>query len=364
MSRILLSYASEYDKGEGAHVSRVLQRMGHDVTDVNVAATASGTGSPGRLVRGFPADTTIQELVGEFGSDLFLYVEPVALVPLGLESSPIPTACVLADPHRNLESRQRLARLFDHVFLYHQQYLRSFSEHPADAVQWWPCGIDTQTFRDQGVTRNLDVAHIGQLFDAGSERSRLIAAVQRRFGLNEQRYYLQSEIPEVYSRAKIVLNVPVAGDLNFRFFEALACGALLITKRFAAGQERWFQENVHYVAFETADELISQIQYYLVHDEQRLAIARAGQQEVVQRHTLECRLAELLDRVRTGPQRCAPARQMSPNQVLRIYGTLYERAGRVDTLLKLAAQPAGRGVRARLLTTAFKSFARRAVLGW
>src|SRR5437763_3972345 len=104
--RVLLSYPSEFDKGEGVHVAGALRRLGHEVLELNVAASATSTGSPGRVVRGYPADVSIQELTNEHGpSDLLLYVEPIGLIPIGLESSPIPTACIIADPHRSLVPR-------------------------------------------------------------------------------------------------------------------------------------------------------------------------------------------------------------------------------------------------------------------
>ena len=53
--KILLSYPSELNKGEGIHYSRVLRRLGHEVLEVN-SASAPGPGEPGRVVRGYVID--------------------------------------------------------------------------------------------------------------------------------------------------------------------------------------------------------------------------------------------------------------------------------------------------------------------
>src|SRR5262249_34472077 len=158
-----------------------------------------------------------------------LYVEPLGLIPSGLERSPIPTACVLSDVHRNLKARQTLSLLFDNVFLYQRNYLHRFNQHPPGTVHWSPWACDQELFRNLGTPRDFDVAFIGQLFGARSERRRVLERVRQTVNLNVQRYYRQVEIPQIYSRAKIVLNMPIGDDLNCRVFEAMSSGAMLLT---------------------------------------------------------------------------------------------------------------------------------------
>jgi len=364
--KVLLSYASEYDKGEGVHFSRVFRRLGHDVCEINVAASVRGLGVPGRAVRGYPSGVSIDELIDKHrNADLYLYIEPLGLIPRGLEASPIPTACILSDVHRNLKTRLTLGKLFDHVFLYHRNYVGMFVDRDAATVHWLPYACDTEMFRDLELRRDLDVAFIGQLFGPRSERRRLMEALASKYRVNEQRYYLQSEIPEVYSRAKIVVNMPAEDDLNFRFFEALSCGALLLTKRVANGQEELFTEGAHYAAFSSEQELFDKVELYLQNEEERKKIALTGHKEVVSYHSLENRLETLLGKVRSSPQLCAPVRKLQKDSCLKLYASVYERAGRVEALLRLAAEhrrhPAWR---LRILAMALKSFSRRSLFGW
>src|SRR5260370_9905169 len=266
--KIVLSYPSENDKGEGVHYARVLERLGHEVVTVNTSAESRSSIDPGRKVTGFSPGVTIDRLLSHVaGADLFLYVEPLGLIPLGLEHSPVPTVCVISDVHRNLKSRQTLSRLFDHVFLYQQNYLSKFDKHPREAVHWFPWSCDSDVFRDLGCIRDLDVAFVGQLFGPRSPRRRVVEELNRRVKLNEQRYYLQREIPGIYSRAKIVINLPIGHDLNCRVFEAMSCGSLLLTTRENNGQEALFEEGVHYAAFAGQAELVEKLEHFL-RDEQ------------------------------------------------------------------------------------------------
>jgi hypothetical protein len=363
--RILLSYATEFDKGEGVHFSRVLARLGHEVHEVNVASSQHQS-APSRSVKGYAADIHVRDLLRDSGGgDLFLYIEPLGLIPLGLDSCPIPTACVISDVHRNLNARKVLGSLFDHVFLYQTNYRVHFDEHPRGAVHWMPYACDTEVFRDLHLDRDLDVAFVGQLFGPRSQRSRILAELGRRYRINEQRYYLQSEIPEVYSRAKIVINLPIGDDLTFRFFEALSCGALLLTKRAENGQEELFREDVHYVAFRSEQKLFDKIESFLRNEDKRTTIASAGHDEVVRRHSLAQRLKTLLENVRSGPAFQAPVRRMGKATISRLYAKVYGRAGSIEAILNMAADHrCDPLMRLQLFAIGSKSFLRRAILGW
>jgi hypothetical protein len=363
--KILLSYPSEYDKGEGIHYARVLERLGHQVVVINSSAENNSSIEPTRRVIGLSQGISLQEVLASVGgADLFLYVEPLGLIPFGLDQSPIPTACVISDVHRDLKARQTLSLLFDHVFLYQRNYTFAFAQHPREAVHWSPWACDELLFRDLGRERDLDVAFVGQLFEPRSDRRRIVTELARRFRVNSQRYYPQAEIPEVYSRAKIVINLPLGQDLNCRFFEAMSCGALLLTSKDDNGQEELFEEGRHYVAFSNEEELFERVTFFLGHEEERARIARAGCELVGRDHGLEERLRKLVDNVRAGPFACSPARKLPAKEAMSLYAAVYERNGWVEALLRLAARK-GDGIdRSVFLARGAKSFLRRAIRGW
>lgn len=363
--RILLSFASEFDKGEGIHFERVLRRLGHHVIAVNVAVRGDASEVPRRTVVGFrPGESLDRVLTHVGGADLFLYVEPLGLVPRGLECSSIPTACVVSDVHRDLKPRQTLARLFDQVYLYQRNYRPRFDEHPPGAVHWLPWSCDAEVVRDLGATRDLEVAFIGQRFGDRSARARVLDALAKRYRMNEQRYYLQREIPEVYSRARIVVNVPAGDDLNCRFFEAMSCGALLVTQRLDNGQAELFKEGVHYVAFDREEELFEQIDHYLHDEASRARIAAAGHEEVLRHHTLAHRLESLLASLEESPKRGAPVRRLTRDAMLHTYAAVYEWQRHVEALLALTEDaPERPTTRVRILRRAARCFLRRCLHG-
>ena len=336
---ILFSSLFEEDKSESQHYVRVLERMGHKVFCFGRPWATDEPERGLRVTAGYALETTLNSIsrIAGFEPDLFLYVELFGLIPRGIEKAPFPTACVICDTHRGLKVRQRTARFFDHVFLYHRNYLRYFDEHPARHLHWMPYACDLEFYHPQSVKRDIDVAFIGQL-RVSPERQPLLKELSRRYTTNELRFYYQREIPEVYSRAKIVINMPLADDLNFRTFEAMSCGSMLLTHRINNGQEELFQEGKHYAAFSTEQEMFEKIDYYLAHPREREAIASAGFAEIQQHHRLEQRLEKLLNTILEHKERVAPVRTMSPWQLDQQYAWLYEYWRRPEAGLNLVRQ--------------------------
>ena len=357
---IIFSSVSGSGKTESQHFLRVLRRLGHRVFVFSVPAAIDDIQRDFQAEPGFSPETNIEALIRHAGfePDLFLYIEPNGLIPRGLERATFQTACILCDTHRALEARLKQALFFDHVFLYHRNYLRYFKSHPDDYVHWQPYACDLELFHPQVCERDLDVAFVGQL---GLQcRAPVIAGLSQRYKMNESRYYFQREIPAVYSRAKIVLNMPLKDDLNFRTFEAMSCGAMLLTRRVNNGQELLFKEGEHYAAFADDKELADKAAYYLTHQDERMVIAAAGLAEIQRHHSLEQRLAGMLSIVRDKPERVAPIRQMSSPQIDRQYAWLYEYWHMPEAGLSLAreARCAGRSW-LPLLIPAVRSFLRK-----
>lgn len=79
---------------------------------------------------------------------------------------------------------------------------------------------------------------------------------------------------------------------NVRLFEATGCGSMLLTD-FKANLHEMFEPGREVVAYRTPEECVELIDYYMNHDDQREAIARAGQQRTIRDHTFYHRMQEL-----------------------------------------------------------------------
>jgi hypothetical protein len=102
----------------------------------------------------------------------------------------------------------------------------------------------------------------------------------------------------VLARSRIAINrhIDVAEDYanNMRLFEATGVGTLLLTdeKRNLADL---FEPDNEVATYADEAELVEKIGYFLLHEEERAAIARAGQERTLREHTYEHRMRELVE---------------------------------------------------------------------
>jgi hypothetical protein len=241
--------------------------------------------------------------------DLLVVVDPFLESPAVLRAAQCPVVGVLIDVHQQLPVRISYARYFDYVFVAQPDYLPCFNVLAHPSVHWLPLGCDPDIHFVPGLERNIDVGFVGKLGYHGTERRRMLESVLSHFETNDcQRFYSPEEMGEVYSSSKIVFNKSINGDVNMRFFEALASGALLVTDRVTNGLSEIATEGLHFVGYNTAEEAQEKVAYYLSHERERIAIALAGQAHVFAHHTYAHRLQSILTAVSATVTAKAPAR--------------------------------------------------------
>lgn len=107
-----------------------------------------------------------------------------------------------------------------------------------------------------------------------------------------------TDMYQVLHDARIVFNrhIDVAEDYanNMRLYEATGVGALLLTD-YKQNLADMFAPGREVVAYHDARECAELARYYLDHDDEREAIARAGQQRTLREHTYYQRMQELTD---------------------------------------------------------------------
>lgn len=143
------------------------------------------------------------------------------------------------------------------------------------------CAFDLELEERQ---RDIDVAFLGQISSYRSVRRGYLdfllennvhlhySAFEKSQQCSNEKYY------EILSRAKIGINFSMSVDkhqLKARVFETMLAGGLLLEER-NEQTAYYFTEGVEYVAFSSKSELLEKINYYLAHENERMAIALAG----------------------------------------------------------------------------------------
>jgi spore maturation protein CgeB len=92
---------------------------------------------------------------------------------------------------------------------------------------------------------------------------------------------------------------PQPAQIKGRNFEVPGCGGFLLTER-VPHLERYFELGTEVAVYDTADELVEQVGYWLAHDEERAAVAEAGYQRVMAEHTYDHRFEAIFTAVGVG----------------------------------------------------------------
>jgi GT2 family glycosyltransferase/spore maturation protein CgeB len=144
----------------------------------------------------------------------------------------------------------------------------------------------------EGVQRDIDVSFVGQ--PHGDRRH--IISVLRSAGINVQAYGTGwekrlsfSEMVSVFNRSKINLNLSNGASGTFqqikgRNFEVPACRAFMLTGA-AENLYEYYDYGKEIVVFNSTDELVSKVRYYLSNYAEREQIASAGYARTVKDHT-------------------------------------------------------------------------------
>ncbi|MCZ6874420.1 MAG: glycosyltransferase, partial [bacterium] len=170
--------------------------------------------------------------------------------------------------------------------------------------------------RSQKRETHYQVVFVGGLSVSHRERIRFLEAIAARHPLALWGYGLDVlglrsplravhrgeawalDMYNVLYNADITLNyhIGAAGNYanNMRLYEATGVGTLLITD-YKDNLRTLFEPGKEIIGYRSAEECIELITYYLAHEEERKAIASAGQRRTLSEHTYYFRMQEFIE---------------------------------------------------------------------
>ena len=104
------------------------------------------------------------------------------------------------------------------------------------------------------------------------------------------------EMPLVFHNSKINLNITsrtIETGIPQRIFDVLACGGFCLTN-YQPEVAEFFEDGVELVMYTDIEDMLQKAEYYLMHEEERKEIARAGYEKVRTHFNVKNRMEELL----------------------------------------------------------------------
>ena len=106
----------------------------------------------------------------------------------------------------------------------------------------------------------------------------------------------ETMMPKIFKCSKINLNMtnrPIRTGLPLRIFDIMCSGGFLLTN-YQSELSDHFEIGKDLVAYESQEDLLNKIAYYLEHEDERKEIAQNGQNKVRNEHTYAIKLKEIL----------------------------------------------------------------------
>jgi hypothetical protein len=233
---------------------------------------------------------------------------------LGMEDMPCLTVLYCVDSH--IHSWQPLyAQGFDLCLVSLRDHLPLFGNRRLDEerIRWFPPFAKDEDRPDPAAEAQWDCLFVGTL-NPGKTPKRM--AFLRELGaLTPGLHACGGSYRRLFPKGAVVLNHCEAGDLNFRVFEALGCGACLVTPRVGHGLLDLFREGVHFLCYapDKAEDAAQRIRELLADPSKRARLRAAGLEAVDAGHRAAHRARALNAVLRGIPRgRATERRRIAP----------------------------------------------------
>jgi spore maturation protein CgeB len=191
-----------------------------------------------------------------------------------------------------------------------------------------PAAFDADILKSlpKNVKQDIDFSFIGGIGNAHGKRVQLLQEMAKHtsvklFGYGfrdryswkarlrniiypntiESRYQGEAWGLEMYrtlQRSKITFNahidVVLGNRVNMRMYEATGVGTLLLTDKSEKSEVEYFADGAEIITYASAGEAIEKARYYLKNEEERLRIAKAGQQRTLSQYNFETNMKMML----------------------------------------------------------------------
>ncbi|NEO93614.1 MAG: glycosyltransferase family 1 protein [Moorea sp. SIO3G5] len=240
----------------------------------------------------FSIDIILDKLPSDFYPDLVqMSARNMHFMPRGLDKLTCPKVIKIGDTFHwgdgSLSGIIKYCQSFDcdyHWVYQGVQHLHFFVEAGLKNVFWLPgTPVIDHYVPQKKEAKSYDIIFRGSQSSLHVYRSNLLKFLQDngvKIDISRKPYV---ESLEDYSKSRIVLNCGLNGDTNRRIFEVIMAGGFLLTDRLSpqSGLFSLFEEGVHLECYDSENELLDKIEFYLKHPEQAEKIAIAGHQKLI-----------------------------------------------------------------------------------
>jgi len=258
----------------------------------------------------------LNEILKHIGQPDFILInepgEGAAPCITGIDRSSIPLGIYLSDLQSDINIRKQLIEKAAIKYVFSRYRDRFYEWYPQfyDRLLWLPQHVNEKVFQDYGLCKDIDYLLTGWIDEKRHPlRKKIMEVMKGRPGFvsqvyhcmdmgSEERISLQQAANWAWqlNRAKIffacdtVCRYPLS-----TYYAVLACNTLLMAPASRELRDLGFVEGQHFVAIDEYMNVAEKAEYYLAHENERVAIARRGWEMVNHNHTTRIRAYQLVE---------------------------------------------------------------------
>lgn len=173
---------------------------------------------------------------------------------------------------------------YDIVFQATRQFAKS-------SVEWLPNCYDSSLINNMNITRNYDVGFCGNIVNRG----RYLDCLDK-FGLKRDIFVIGEDMVRAVNSYKIHFNFNINGDINYRNFETVGCGTLLLTNYDSQYEALGFIDGDNCIMYKTINEMVEKVGALVGNDAEINRIAANGY-KLSKKHSYFVRMEQMLKRI-------------------------------------------------------------------
>ena len=246
---------------------------------------------------GISAEEFLAKVKDYFEPDLIIYYDNSALPSIkNIEDIKVKKIFFSVDTFHHLFWHREFLKFFDLTLVAQKDYVEQLKdlEIKNQRIEWFPLWSTVNL--EPAQEKTFDVSFRGTLSESlHPERLKFFERVSKEVQVD----YAEGSYAEVYPKSRIVLNQAVKDDVNFRVFEVLMSGALLLTPRTGNGLSDLFTDGEHCVLYEagSSEDAILKLKYYLENEDERKRIADKGRALALELYSAEATARRMLDKI-------------------------------------------------------------------
>ena len=220
------------------------------------------------------------------------------------------------------QRRQMLAyniSAFDVVLVHDEASVSICQSLGAARVGFLPtAAVDPNVHGKIDVEKRYDIGFVGQLTP---RRQALLSKLQQHFCVEIRSIWDPEALNKFFNETKIVLNIHLSKlpNTETRLCEVLGAGSFLLSEEISSKNLFLDGQHLAYWKRDNLEDLVSKIDYYLTHEEERERIADQGHQFALSHHTINHRVRQLMHMVHS--------ESMKPSWDSNIIGVIYDANG-------------------------------------